>query len=237
MSPVLKRIIENGKHIVVFRSSSGYSLRCPNHPLTQTQTSFPKSRPGAVGKPARLYNLRLQGYRMADGCYSKRLNGNTGKVDVWRGAFRKDPGGTDWPLSTITTECLGKQGSFAGLTSSPSCLYFLSMVLYRYPHYGGKEQYTFCIVTSTARCFHPYPLCNFSILVLLLQFFCSGGPHPAYNTRPSEQSVCGGVMGTSSVKEHCCATNSFSMLSNSLSLSLHYQSVCCTILSHCHGIG
>lgn len=57
MSLVLKRVIENGKRIVVFRSSSGYSLRCPNHPLTQTQTSFPIFRPGAVGKAARLYDL------------------------------------------------------------------------------------------------------------------------------------------------------------------------------------
>lgn len=122
MSLVLKRVIENGKRIVVFRSSSGYSLRCPNHPLTQTQTSFPKFHPGTVGKAARLYDLLAWGYGVADGCYSKRLDGNIGKVDVWRRGFCKHPGGTYCSLGTGATGCLGKWGCVTGLTSMPACL-------------------------------------------------------------------------------------------------------------------
>lgn len=153
---VLKRVIENGKRIVVFRSCSGYSIHCPNHPLTQTQTSFPKFHLGTVGKAARLYNLWAQGYGVADGCYSKRLDGNIGKVDVWRRGFCKHPDGTDCSLGTDATGYLGKWGCVAGLTSLPTSLRFLRMVLQRYPHDGQKCQCTSYVLTITALCLHPY---------------------------------------------------------------------------------
>ncbi|KAI4895765.1 hypothetical protein NFI96_024065 [Prochilodus magdalenae] len=63
-------------------------------PPTQMHPSFPIFRPAVVGKAARLQDLWAQGCGVAVGCYSKRLDGNMGKVGVWSRGFRKHPGGT-----------------------------------------------------------------------------------------------------------------------------------------------